>query len=89
MKHSLLIIVLGLAVAITSGVEAYDPVPDPRMSPGPSAQQRDGNRDYKARGSGESSSGRRTGRIEPGFGGSSRRRDSDRGYGKGYSRGNY
>jgi hypothetical protein len=91
MNSPLTITIFGLALVMTSAVKAYDPMPDPRMSPKPpvadSTPHRTGSRDadsgeYRAR------SDDRTGRRgEPEFGTSGGRK-SGYDYGNAARRGN-
>ena len=87
-------LMLGLALALP--VQAYDPVPDPRMSggpeaPGPSAGAgtiyRSGSYRDKDNGSNDALSSRSTKRGEPGFGNAHEHVRGDGGYGGGYNRG--
>ncbi len=83
--------VLGLALAMTSGVNAYDPMPDPRMSPNPpvtgSTQSRSENPDADS-GEHDSRLNDRTRRHgEPEFGSSASRRNGYN-YGSGARSGN-
>ena len=91
MNSQLKVTVLGLALVMTSGVNAYDPMPDPRMSPVPpatgSTQPRSENPDADSGGYGARSNDRTRRRGEPEFGSSSRR-GSGYEYGSGARRGN-
>ena len=77
MNSPLMVAVLGLALVMTTAVHAYDPVPDPRMSPNPptAGSTKHGSEDRNADSGGyDARSNERNRRLgEPEFGSKPRR----------------